>query len=34
MVKIKVFAPKERQNELANLLKIQASYDAFVVGEA
>jgi hypothetical protein len=34
MAKIKVFAPKKRQNELANLLKTQASYDAFVVGEA
>jgi serine protease AprX len=34
MAKIKVFVPKERQNELANLLMLQASYDAFVVGEA
>jgi serine protease AprX len=34
MAKIKVFVPKERQNELANLLSLQASYDAFVVGEA
>lgn len=34
MAKIKVFVPKEGQNELENLLKIQASYDAFVVGEA
>ena len=34
MVKIRVFAPKDRQDELSNLLKVQASYDAFVVGEA
>ena len=34
MAKIKVFVTKERQNELADLLKIQASYDAFVVGGA
>jgi hypothetical protein len=34
MVKIRVFAPKERQNELAGLMEIQASYDGFVVGQA
>jgi hypothetical protein len=34
MAKIKVFVPKERQYEIANLLMLQASYDAFVVGEA
>jgi serine protease AprX len=34
MKKIKVFCHKERQNELEGLLKILASYDAFVVGEA
>src|SRR5918994_2543603 len=34
MVKIKVFCPKDKQKELENQLKIQASYDAFIVGEA
>jgi serine protease AprX len=32
--KIKVFCPREKQNELEGLLDIQASYDAFVIGEA
>ena len=34
MVKVKVFCPKERQGEIENMMKIQASYDAFVIGEA
>jgi serine protease AprX len=34
MVKVKVFCPKERQGEIENMMKIQASYDAFIIGEA
>ena len=34
MVKVKVFCPKERQGEIENMMEIQASYDAFVIGEA
>src|SRR5919197_1500408 len=33
-IKLKVFCPKEKQSELEGLLNIQASYDAFVVGES
>ena len=34
MAKIKVFCPKERQNELRGLLNDPINYDSFVVGDA
>ena len=34
MVKIRVFCPKERHMEIEKMMKVEALYDAFVIGEA